>query len=226
MHGGTPHPLDIAVVLDTTASMNSACTQQRRRDHERQLDEARLREGGRPGAAQLARPVQPDSRDLRHRRQRKRREPARRGGPLHVPGDHEPDCVHARLDEHALEQQPRVRLPGQPDGDAELVQADDRHPERDRPGHGQRDERKLLPSVPGDDGTKTVNIAYNAVERARSTTALNADQRAERQLHRVDSESAASPRTRTSGRSRSSTRSAARTSTTRSAAAPQRRRTS
>lgn len=26
MHGGTPHPLDIAVVLDTTASMNSSCT--------------------------------------------------------------------------------------------------------------------------------------------------------------------------------------------------------
>ncbi len=26
MHGGTPHPLDIAVVLDTTASMNSTCT--------------------------------------------------------------------------------------------------------------------------------------------------------------------------------------------------------
>jgi Flp pilus assembly protein TadG len=25
MHGGTPHPLDIAVVLDTTASMNSSC---------------------------------------------------------------------------------------------------------------------------------------------------------------------------------------------------------
>jgi Flp pilus assembly protein TadG len=26
MHGGTPHPLDVAVVLDTTASMNSGCS--------------------------------------------------------------------------------------------------------------------------------------------------------------------------------------------------------
>ena len=50
MHGGSAHPIDVAVVLDTTASMNSSL-RERRRGHRERGDQARLREGRRPSAA-------------------------------------------------------------------------------------------------------------------------------------------------------------------------------
>ena len=94
MHGGSAHPIDVAVVLDTTASMNSSCGNSVSgiSSGATKLDCAKE---GSPSAAHLAQPMQLDSGELRGGHERERPAAARRGGALHLPGDHQPECLHA-----------------------------------------------------------------------------------------------------------------------------------
>ena len=125
----------------------------------------------------VAQPVQRDPGELRLRSSNGNvAQPARRGFALHVPGDHQPECVHARLDEHRSNISLELGCPGN------LTAT----PSWYKPTTGTLNEidQVTVKATSGSfflqypvGGTKTANIAYNAgggTASAQATVILNA----------------------------------------------------